>query len=179
MKTFILFSSITLASGLLFVNIYTSMIDAKSWGSSISSSIATAREYFKNANPGNFFRLFSPVNQVLALIALIVFWKSSPSVRLCLGTALALYILCDVLTFLYFYPRNDIMFKTASLTDTKLLKNTWSQWNSMNWIRSFILLAGLFFSFLSLSKIYDLQNSNNTAAMTVAPETDTEMVIFR
>ncbi len=104
MKNIILFASITLAAGLLFVNFYNSLVDAKSWGSNIPNSIATAREYFKTANPGNFFRLYSPINQVLGLLALILFWKSDPSARLSLGIAFALYVLGDVFTYAYFFP---------------------------------------------------------------------------
>ena len=146
--------SISVASGLLFVNIYTSLVDARSWGGDIPNSIATAREYFKTVSPGNFFRLVSPVNQVLGLLVLILFWKSAPSIRLCLGAALVLYILGDVFTFAYFYPRNDIMFKTAQLSDVDLLRKTVSEWSTMNWIRSLIILAGLCFSCISLHKIY-------------------------
>jgi hypothetical protein len=88
------------------------MIDAKSWGNDIPNSISTAREYFKVVNPGNFFRLISPINQVLAIIVVVIFWKSNPSLRLYLGAAALLYVLCDMLTFGYFYPRNDIMFNS-------------------------------------------------------------------
>lgn len=157
MKNLFLFASIALASGLLLVNVYTSLIDSKSWGADIPNSIAAAREYFKHVNPGEFFRKFSPLNQVLGLLALVLFWKSGPSVRLYLGAALGLYILGDVLTFAYFYPRNDIMFKNAQLTDTDLLKKTCSEWRSMNWVRSLIILGGLFFSFMALHKIYILR----------------------
>lgn len=157
MKTIILFASIAIASGLLFVNLYTSLVDARSWGSNIPNSIATARDYFKTVNAGNFFRIFSPVNQILGLLVLIVLWKSSPSVRMCLGAAFILYILADVLTFAYFYPRNEIMFRTAQITDTDLLKKTWTEWNTMNWVRTSVVLVGLFFSFLSLHKFYSLQ----------------------
>ena len=157
MKTIILFASISIACGLLFVNLYTSLVDVKSWGGDIPHSIAITRAYFKTVNPGNFFRLFSPVNQVLGLVVLVLFWKTSPSIRLCLGAALVLYILADVFTFAYFYPRNDIMFKTAQLTDVDLLKRTVSEWSSMNWLRSSVILAGLFFSFMALHKIYLLR----------------------
>lgn len=157
MKNIILFFSVSMASGLLFTNVYTSLIDARSWGSNIPDSIAAAREYFKSVNPGNFFRIFSPLNQLLALILLVLFWKISPSVRMCLGAALVFYIVTDVMTFAYFYPRNDIMFSTAQLTDVVTLKKVWSEWNMMNWVRSAMLLVGLFFSFLSLHKIYSLQ----------------------
>ena len=157
MKTIILLASISIASGLLFVNLYTSLVDARSWEADVPNSIATAREYFKAVNPGDFFRIFSPVNQVLGLLVLVLFWKSVPSVRLGLGAAFILYILADGITFGYFYPRNDLMFKTAPLTDITLLKQTVSEWQKMNWVRSLVILTGLVFSFLSLHKIYSLQ----------------------
>lgn len=153
MKQLFLFASIALASGLLFTNIYNSMVDAKSWGADIPKSIETAREYFKTVNPANFFRIFSPINQVLGLLALILFWKASATVRIYLGIALVLYVLGDVFTFAYFYPRNDIMFK-APLTDIDTVRKAWTGWNFMNWLRSFILFAGLIFSFMALHKIY-------------------------
>ncbi len=154
MKTIILFASISIASGLLLINVYNSLIDSRSWGSDIPNSIAAARAYFKTVNPGNFYRLVSPLSQVLALIALLVCWRSNPSVRLYLGIALVLYVLVDVLTFAYFYPRNDIMFRTAQLADVDTLKKAWAEWDMMNWVRSAVLLMGLFFSCLSLHKIY-------------------------
>ena len=156
MKNLILFASVSLASGLLFTNVYNSLIDVKSWETDIPNSIATTREYFKAVNPGNFFRVFSPVNQLLGLLVLILFWKSAPSVRIWLGAALAMYVLTDVLTFAYFYPRNDLLWKTARLTDIDLLKKTVSEWGRMNWVRNLMLAAGIFFSFLSLHKMYTL-----------------------
>lgn len=157
MKQLCLFASMVLASGLLFTNIYNSMIDAASWGADIPTTIQTAREYFKTVNPGNFFRVFSPVNQVLALLALILFWKTSASARIYLGIALALYVLGDVFTFAYFYPRNDILFKTAALTDIDTITDAWKGWNTMNWLRSAILFAGLIFSFMAWRKIYTVK----------------------
>jgi hypothetical protein len=160
MKKIILFASITLAGGLLFTNIYTSIVDARSWGSDIPNSIDAAREYFKTSNPGDFFRIFSPLNQLLAVLALILFWKSAPSVRWYLGGAVILYVLCDVFTFAYFYPRNDFMFRDALLTDVEGLKRTWSEWTAMNWVRSMMLFIGIVFSARSMTKIYLHDGSN-------------------
>ena len=154
MKKIVLFASICLASGLLFTNLFTSMIDAKSWGCDIPNSIAAARKYFKNVDPGDFFRVFSPINQALGLFALLLFWKASPSIRLGLGIALVCYVSAEAMTFIYFFPRNDIMFRDAQLTDIELLKKTWSEWDKMNWVRTGILVIGVVFSCLSLHKIY-------------------------
>jgi len=154
MKLLFLFASISLASGLLFVNIYSSMIDSKSWGANIPQSIQTAREYFKTVNPGNFFRIISPVNQVVALLVLVLFWKVSATVRIYLGMALALYVLTEVFTFAYFHPRNNILLVTTPLPDINTLKNAWTSRTNMNWLRLIVIVAGLVCSFLALHKIY-------------------------
>jgi hypothetical protein len=154
MNLLLLFASLSLASGLLFVNIYTSMVDAKSWGANIPQSIQTAREYFKTVNPGNFFRIISPLNQVVALLVLILFWKVSATARIYLGMALALYVLTEVFTFAFFHLRNKIIFETSPLPDIDTLKNAWSGRTRMNWLRLLVILAGLVFSFLALNEIY-------------------------
>lgn len=143
MKTLFLFASIILASGLLITNVYTSMVDATSWGSDIPNSIAAARAYFKEVNPGTFFRIFSPLNQLLGLVVVILFWKTTPAIRWSVTAAFVLYVLADVMTFTFFYPRNDIMFSTAALTDVDTLRKVWSEWNSMNWVRSLVALLGV------------------------------------
>jgi len=154
MELVLLFISITLASGLLFTNIYTSCVDAKSWGHQIPKSIETAREYYKITNPGKFFRIISPINQLVALLSLILFWRVSSNARIYLGIAAALYVCVDLFTFAYFYPKNKIMFETSPIPDIDTLKKAWKGWSSMNWLRSFILLAGLVFSFMALYVIF-------------------------
>ena len=143
MRTLFLFASIIVASGLLLTNMYVSIVDAVSWGSDIPNYIAVAREYYKVVNPGIFFRMFSPLNQVLGLIVLILFWKTTPAIRWSVAAALIFYVLADVLTFAFFYPRNDILFSSTALTEVDKLQKTWSEWTSMNWVRSLIGFLGL------------------------------------
>jgi Domain of unknown function (DUF1772) len=150
MKKIVLFLSITFAAGLLMTNVYNSLIDAKSWGTNIPDSIQIARNYFQHVNPGNFYRVFSPLTQVLALITLVVFWKRSKSLRIFFGIAFFLFVMTDVLTFAYFYPRNDILFMSSLTGNTEKIKTAWAQWSEMNWVRSLIGAGGLFFSFRGL-----------------------------
>lgn len=56
MKPFILFIYIIIGSGILFVNIYNSLIDAPNWGRSIPSSLETARHYFQQKHLEIFLR---------------------------------------------------------------------------------------------------------------------------
>jgi Domain of unknown function (DUF1772) len=154
MKKIFLFTSIILASGLLVTNIYNSLVDARSWGADLPLSVETARQYFKNVNPGNFYRLFSPINQVLVLLCVILFWKAGKQARLYLIIAFLIYVLADVFTFAYFYPRNAILFSSNTASDTEGVKTAWQQWSSANWLRSFLAFAGIIFSCMALDKIY-------------------------
>jgi hypothetical protein len=154
MKKCCAFASLTLMAVVLGVNVYTSVVDARSWGASIPDSIVTARNYFKVVNPGTFFRAASPLNQLFALATLVACWKSGKKVRIYFGLALVLAVMTDVLTFSYFYPRNDILFRAAAL-NADVLTKTWSEWTSMNWVRSIILAFGLVCSMKGLDAIYE------------------------
>src|SRR4051812_5733622 len=123
------------ASGLLFVNVYNSLVDAPNWGADIPSSIDAARHYFTVRNPGDFYRYFSPANQIITLIGLIAVWPLGWRMRMLAFWALTISVLSDVMTFTYFYPRNDIMFNTTPMPDADALRNAWSGWSTMNWVR--------------------------------------------
>ena len=145
--------AISLAAGLLFANIYNSLIDARNWGANIPASIQTARDYFKTANPGTFYRIFSPANQVAGLLALILCWRAGKRVRIYCAIALMCAVATDMLTFAYFYPRNDILFKSPIATNLHAIKAAWEQWSAMNWFRSVICAVTLVFDFLAFNLI--------------------------
>lgn len=154
MKKAILFTSVALASGVLFANIFNSMVISEAAKSDIPNSIIAAREYFKTVNPGDFFKLFSPTTQFFTLLSLILFWKYGKSVRLCLGIALLCYISGDIFAFTYFHPRSDIIYLSNPIPDNETLTRLSEEWSRMNWVRSFILFVGVVFSFLAIDKIY-------------------------
>ncbi len=140
-------------AGIFMTNIYNSVVDAKSWGADIPDSILTARNYYKDVTPADFFRTFSPINQVLSLFSLILFWKTSKKVRVYLALAFIFYLLGDLFTFSYFYPRNDIIF-IDPISDVARIKEAWEGWSTMNWVRSLIVLTGVSFSFGGLNEYY-------------------------
>ena len=148
----ILYTYIILGSGMLFANIYNSMVDAAIWGSDIPNSMVAARNYFKQTTPADFYKIFGTVLHLIGLIALVLCWKPFPNTRWYLVAAFALFILVDVFTITYFFPRNDLMFRDAPLTDVETIKQAWQQWNIMNWLRSFITLAGVVCSCIALHK---------------------------
>lgn len=153
MRKLILVLAAIFATGLLFVNIYTSVVDARNWGSDIPNSLMAARAYFSVANPGTFFRVVSPMSQVIAVLALIICWRAGTRVRIYCAVALVLAVSCDLFTFAYFYPRNDIMFVAALNPDSEVLKAVWTGWTTMNWPRSGILAAQVVIDYLALMRV--------------------------
>jgi hypothetical protein len=152
MKKLVLYAAIALSSGLFFTNIYNSIVNAANWESNIPYSIKATKDFFTVANPGSFFKLIDLPNLLLIALALILYWKNSTSIRVFLGIALLCFISSLVLTFTYFYPRNEIMFLSVQLPDTETLKRVAAEWGSMNWVRSLIWLVGLICTFLALDR---------------------------
>ena len=159
MEKIILFLFITLTAGLLLTNIYTSIVDANNWNSDIPNSIQTARDYFKTSNPGDFFRIFSPLNQFMGFLSLVFLWHVSRKARIYLAIALVLVLGADLMTFTYFYPRNTTMFESSIPDHLQLIKTSASQRASMSWIRSLIVAVGLCFAFMGLNEVYKRQYS--------------------
>lgn len=152
MKKFVLYIAAALASGLFFANIYNSMVNAANWESNVPQSVQAARDFFTVANPGTFFQLIDPATEIVVLLALFVCWKTTTSIRVYLALAFLFFIASTVLTFTYFYPRNEIMFLSTQLPDTDTLKTAATEWGRMNWVRSLLMLAGLVCVFTALDK---------------------------
>lgn len=158
MKKVILLSSVAVGSGILFANIFNSSVIAAATAGDIPNSVLAAKEFFKTVNPGNFFKIFSPAAQILTLLSLILCWKTTKYIRLFLGIALVCYVSGDILAFTYFHPRTDIMMSEPT-PDIETLRRLSSEWSNMNWVRSFVLLIGVVFSFKAVDKYYSLKLS--------------------
>ncbi|HSV12271.1 MAG TPA: hypothetical protein VLI68_15945 [Hanamia sp.] len=156
MKKLILFLSIISASGLLMITIYNLVVDAKSWGADIPTSIQTARDYYNKVDPRNFFAIIAPINQFLILLTIILFWKDSISLRIYFSVSFFSYAIIAVLTFIYFVPRDIIIFTSPIEGHAEQIRTALSQWKDMNWLRSLLGLVGILFSFKGLDTFYKI-----------------------
>ena len=146
----VLWMAVIVIGGVLGANVYTSAVDARNWGSNIPASLYAARQYFSAANPGTFFRVASPLAQVLSLLALILCWNV-PGARLFAGIAVAANVTGDIMTFAYFYPRNDIMF--INPMDADAAARAWRGWAAMNHVRSAMVMAALLAELGALTRV--------------------------
>lgn len=159
-QTIALFLAIIINSGLLFVNIYNSIVDAPNWGTNIPTSIEIARNYFAIKSPQDFFKIFGIVIHIIGINCVIRFWKTDKQIRFFNISALALILIIDLLSFTYFFPRNDIMFTLNGTTDVQILTNVWREWEIMNWGRTFITLGIVALYSLSLNKLFSIKQKN-------------------
>ena len=158
MKKSILFLSIICASGLTMVSVYNSVVDAKSWGADIPASIQTARDYFQHVDPRRFYEVAGPVNLILIVLTLILFWKDSVSLRSYFSASFACYAAILILTLAYFIPRDLILFTWSIPDHLEQIRTASAQWSAMNWLRSLFGLAGVLFSFKGLDTYYATRN---------------------
>lgn len=155
--------SITFAAGLLFTNVYNSVIDAHNWGSNLPASIETTREYFNSRNPGDFYRIASPINQVISALALAFCWKAGGRVRAWSAAALVISVLSDTFTFAYFFPRNAIMFEAPLRASLDAIRQAHSEWSSMNWVRSAAVALNVVAGFGALFALLGLRSAKEEA----------------
>ncbi|HME87622.1 MAG TPA: hypothetical protein VKE30_00250 [Chthoniobacterales bacterium] len=154
MKKLVLLLSIICASGLTMVSIYNSVVDAQSWSSDIPASIQTARDYFQRADPRRFFFVAGPVNQILILLAIILFWKNGVTLRIYFGISFLMYAGIIALTFAYFIPRDLILFTWPIPEHVDQIRTAAAEWIHMNWARTSLGLIGVLFSFKGLDTYY-------------------------
>jgi len=160
MKKLILFLSIICASGLTMVTVYNTVVDAKSWGFDIPTSIQTARDYFQHVDPRAFFTVVGPLNEVLLLLTIILFWKDSVGLRFYVASSFVLYAAIVILTLAYFIPRDLILFTSSIPDHLEQIKAAAAQWSRMNWLRTVLGLAGVLFSFKGLDTYYQTAGKN-------------------
>jgi Domain of unknown function (DUF1772) len=155
MKKLVLFFSIICASGLTLVSIYNTVIDAQSWASDIPASIQTARDYFQHVDPRRFYAVAGPINVILILLTIVLFWKDGVSLRVYFAISLLMYAAIVAVTFAYFIPRDLILFTWSIPDHLNEIRTAAAEWNHMNWLRTLLGLIGVLFSFKGLDTYYD------------------------
>ena len=158
MKKIILWLSIICAAGLTMVTFYNAIVDAKSWGADIPASIQTARDYFRHVDPRRFYTIIGPLNEVLMVLAIILFWKIAVSLRVYLAISFLVYTAIVVLTLVYFIPRNRIIFTSSIPDHLDQIRVAVAQWRHMNWLRTLLGFIGVLFSFKGLDTYYAIRS---------------------
>jgi hypothetical protein len=123
---------------LLGATLYESVVMAPNYERDIPTSIDVARQFLKRTTPTHYFRLISPITELLLLASLVASWPIAAA-RSRLLAALGLLVLLDVITFTFHYPRLAIMFKAPMPENPARLRRAAREWARGNIVRVLLL----------------------------------------
>lgn len=121
---------------------YESVVMAPNFEHNIPTSIDAARQFLSRRTPAHYFRILSPLTQVVLLAAVIAAWRV-PSVRFPALVAFGALVLTEAFTFAYQYPRLGILFKSSTPQDPALLRKAAREWAIGNIVRVVLLLLAV------------------------------------
>ena len=142
-KELLLCLAIILLGALLGGSLYDAIVMAPNYRVGIPESLEHVRQFMAVANPGNFFRVISPLTQLTILVSLILGWRRPTGRRWWLIPALLLIVAGDVLTFTFHYPRNAILFHDPVHTSPQILQHAANEWAYGNYFRVVLVGAAL------------------------------------
>jgi hypothetical protein len=125
---------------LLGATVYESVVMAPNYERDVPSSIALARQFLRRTTPAHFFRVLSPLTQLLLLAGLTASWPLAAA-RWRILAALVLLVLLDLITYAFHYPRLAVMFKLPLPEDSSRVLRAAREWAWGNLVRAVLLVV--------------------------------------
>ena len=132
-------AAIVLLGMLLGSGTYESVVLVPNFGTNLPSSLEHLRLFMSVTNPGIFFRIVSTATQLALLCAFALSWRA-PGRRSWYVAAFVLAAAGDVITSMYHYPRNALLFGAPLTHPASELATTVREWGRGNVVR--IALVG-------------------------------------
>jgi Domain of unknown function (DUF1772) len=134
--------------------IFSVMVEYPNWFANVPSSLAATREFYQVLHPGYFFQTFGPLMVLTAIAFIVTGWRIGGA-RNMVAVSLVLLIAIELLTFLYIYPRLEIMFGPDS-TDRSLdaLRLAADQFTFADRIRTGMMFVASGFSVVALFRFF-------------------------
>jgi len=126
---------------LLGATAYEAVVMAPNYERDVPASLALARQFLQRTTPAHYFRVVSPLAQILALLTVIAGWNRPG--RWAFVVAFGVLVAADGLTFAFHYPRLAIMFKSDGPQDPARAARAAREWAVGNWVRGAMLVVAL------------------------------------
>jgi hypothetical protein len=137
---------------LLGATVYETIVMAPNYERDIPASIDLARQFLTRVTPAHYFRIISPLTQLLLVAGVVVHWGAADA-RGWLLTALGALLVADVITFRFHYPRLNIMFKDPIPNDPVRLRRAAREWAVGNLVRGALLLVAFLSVLLAVTRL--------------------------
>jgi signal transduction histidine kinase len=109
LQTVLFVAYLTLVLILLGGTIFSVMVEYPNWFANIPSSLEATRNFYQVLHPGYFFQTVGPLSLLSGFGFVIAGWRIRP-VRNLVLISLGMLIVAELLTFIYIYPRLNILF---------------------------------------------------------------------
>ncbi len=128
---------------LLGAAIYESVVMAPNYVHSLAA-LEHARGFREVSTPAAYFRILSPVGQLLLAASVVLSWRApARKARWLLLSALVAAVATDVVTFTFHYPRNEILFVASLDRPWVKLQRIAQEWAWGNYLRIVLLVIAV------------------------------------
>ena len=137
--------------------IFSVMVEYPNWFADVPTSLATTRSFYAVLHPGFFFQIFGPLMLLTGVAFVIASWRAA-EVRNSVIIGIAIMIAIELLTFLYIYPRLQIMFGPgAAFQSIDSLQLAASQFTTADRIRTAMMLVASAFGIVALFRFFRME----------------------
>jgi hypothetical protein len=146
---------------LLGGTIFAVIVEYPNWFADIPASLEATRSFYKAMHPGYFFQIVVPLTLVSGVSFVATGWKLRSARKLIL-IAIGFLLAAELLTFVYIYPRLEIMFGSGAIAQpVELLRQASSEFNFADRTRTGLGLFASGFSVAALFKLFTRSISSN------------------
>ena len=135
LPTVLFVAYLTLVSVLLGGTIFSVMVEYPNWFANIPASLEATRNFYQVLHPGYFFQTVGPLSLLFGIGFVIAGWRIS-QVRNLVVISLGVLIAAELLTFIYIYPRLNILFFGIDTHSIGALKQAAAEFTFADQIRT-------------------------------------------
>ena len=162
------FLPLLLLSMLLGASAFQVVVDMPNWTG--LPALEHYRAFYQVLNPGTFFQTLLPTTLLALLAALVCNWRPIPATRWRLAGALALMIVVGVITFMFHFPRNKILFVDPLTRPAAYYHQVVTEWAAGDYVRLAVIASAIVLVAVSMIRIArdtaprELRESNTSGA---------------
>jgi hypothetical protein len=139
LQTFLFTTYFCLMMIVLGGTIFCVSVEYPNWFADVPFSLEVTRNFYKVSNPGYFFQTFAPLSVISGTAFVIAGWRMSTPRNLVL-LSVGVLVVAELLTFLYIYPRLDVLFYAPDVASHSLeaLRKAGNEFTNADRIRTLL-----------------------------------------
>ena len=134
--------------------IFSVMVEYPNWFANVPVSIEATRNFYQVLHPGYFFQITGPLMILTGVAFAIVGW-GKPAPRNLVLLSIGILIAIELLTFIYIYPRLNIMFGQNAAQSVDALRQAAGEFTFADRIRTLMAVVASGVSIAGLFKFFE------------------------